>query len=118
MIGKEKDRTVERKKRRTRKYGQTKLKHSKKGIVSCFIAGGTFLLISILLSTAYVSKGQAGGVAGSIGIVATIFTCIGMVKAWKGFKEREKNYLTCKIGFGCNAFFFLGFVLIFLRGFI
>jgi len=45
-----------------------------------------------------------------------IFSGIGIYCAVRGFKEREKDYLTCKIGIGCNLFFLLGFIAIFCRG--
>ena len=102
--------------RRRRKYGQAKLKHAKKGIWSCAIAGTVFGLLSVLIAIAYLSGGTAAGYIGGAGLIAAILSIIGMYWAIRGFKEREKDYLTCKIGIGCNLFFLLGFVAIFCRG--
>lgn len=108
--------TSEKPLRKRRKYGQAKLKHAKKGILSCFIAGTVFGLLSILVAIAYISGGTAAGYIGGAGLIAAILSVIGMYWAIRGFKEREKDYLTCKIGIGCNLFFLLGFVAIFCRG--
>ena len=34
----------------------------------------------------------------------------------RGFRERDKNYITCKVGIGANAAFLLGLTAIFIRG--
>lgn len=108
--------TGERYVRRRRKYGQAKLKHAKKGIWSCIIAGTVFGVLSILIAIAYISGGTAAGYIGGAGLIAAILSMIGIYWAIRGLKEREKDYLTCKIGIGCNLFFLLGFVAIFCRG--
>ena len=112
----ERNRARERRARGNRKYGQAKLKHAKKGILSCVIAGTVFLLLFMMLAIAYTSSGTAGGYIGGSGLVAMILTGVGLYTAFRGFKEREKDYLTCKIGVGCNIFFLIGFIAIFCRG--
>ena len=114
----ERTRTRERDRRNrgNRKYGQAKLKHAKKGVTSCIIALIVFGTFLGLLLTAYLSGGTAAGYVGGIGLCAMILSGIGIYCALKGFKEREKEYLTCKIGIGCNIFFLLGFIAIFFRG--
>lgn len=44
---------------------------------------------------------------GSFGVFDMILACIGIVTGVKGFKERDKNYLTCKIGIVVNGFILL-----------
>jgi len=112
----EKDRSRERKKRGNRKYGQAKLKHAKKGILSCVIAGVVLALFIILIVVAYTSGGTVAGYVGGLGLVTLLCSGLGVYMARKGFKEREKDYLTCKIGFAGNTFFFLVFVAIFCWG--
>lgn len=112
----EKDRSRERKKRGNRKYGQAKLKHAKKGIWSCVIAGIVLTLFIILLVVAYTSGGTAAGYVGGLGLITLLCAGLGIHMARKGFKEREKDYLTCKIGFAGNTFIFLVFVAIFCWG--
>ena len=106
----------ERKKRGKRKYGQAKLKHARRGIISCFLSAGVFVVLIILLAVAYVSKGTATPIIGGAGLVAVVLSACGLYMGIKGFKEREKDYLTCKIGVASSGFFILGFIIIFCRG--
>ncbi len=111
----EKDRSRERKKRGSR-YGQAKLKHAKKGIWSCVLAGMVLLLMLISFVSAYISNGKTAGYIGGVGMSAWVLSMVGVYLARKGFKEREKEYLTCKIGMACNMLFFVSFVAIFCWG--
>ncbi len=113
---KERNRERERRRRKRRKYGQAKLKHAKRGVVSCIIAGTSCLTLAILLAIAYASGGKAAPVIGGFGMVAVVLACSGLYLGIRGFREREKDYITCKIGVGCSAFLLLGFILIFCRG--
>lgn len=112
----ERDRERERRKRRNRKYGQAKLKHAKRGIMSCAISGVVLVLLIAMLAKAYISEGAAAPFIGAVGLMSMILTGIGLYMAIRGFKEREKNYLTCKIGVVCSSLIMLGFILIFCRG--
>lgn len=113
----EKEREKERRKRRRRKYGQAKLKHAKRGIISCVLSGAVLISLVSMLAKAYFSKGTAAPFIGAMGLISAIFAGVALYMGIRGFKEREKNYLTCKIGVGCSAFFIFGFILIFCRGF-
>lgn len=115
--GNDRDRERERKRRKNRKYGQAKLTHAKRGIISCILAGIVFVLLVSMLAKAYVSGGSATPLVGGIGLVCVVLAGYGLYMSLRGFKEREKDYLTCKIGVGCNALFILGFIMIFCRGF-
>lgn len=106
----------EKLKRRSRKYGQAELKHSKRGILSCMMAGCTLFLLVLVFSVSYISKGDVNILIGLVGLGALALSAAGLVKGIQGFKEREKNYLTCKIGTGLNGAFLLGLFAIFLRG--
>ncbi len=112
----EHDRERERRRRKNRKYGQAKLKHSKRGISSCVISGVVLVLLTAMLAKAYVSRGGAAPFIGALGLVSMILSGCGLYMGIHGFKEREKDYLTCKIGVACSASFILGFILIFCRG--
>ncbi|MEE1314342.1 MAG: DUF6142 family protein [Faecalimonas sp.] len=102
--------------RARRRYGQAPLKHAKKGIWSCGIAALVFVLLFGMILLVYQSAGTAGTLFGGVGCVCVILTGIGIYYAAKGFREREKDYLTCKIGMACNIIFLLAFVSIFFRG--
>ena len=104
----------ERKKRGTRKYGQAKYKHSHMGIVSCSCAGAALVLLAGCILYAYLARGAAAGIVGGIAIVSLILSILGA--AAKGFRERERNYLTCKIGLPGSALVLLLFLVIFIGG--
>ena len=61
-------------------------------------------------------KGKSAAMVGSFGVFDMILACIGIVTGVKGFKERDKNYLTCKIGIVVNGFILLALILVFIRG--
>ena len=106
----------ERKKRGRRKYGQAKLKHSRRGINACILAGGALVIMAVLLIFAYYSRGTSAPIIGGLGIMAMFLNCYALYMGIRGFKEREKDYLTCKIGVACSLVFLLCFIIIFCRG--
>ena len=112
----EKERERERKKRRKRKYGQAKLKHAKRGIYSCVMTATACVLLLILLAIAYTNGGTAAPVIGGVGMSAMVLAGASLYTAIRGFREREKDYLTCKIGVAASTLLILGFVGIFCRG--
>lgn len=114
----EKERQRERRKRGNRKYGQARLKPSKKGIWSCVTAGIIAAVLLALIGITYIYKGKAAGYIGGLGISAFIFSGVGIVTAIRGFRERDKDYRTCKIGLGCNIFFLVSLLFFFLGGFL
>ena len=112
----ERSRERERRARGNRKYGQAKLKHAKRGILSAGIAALVGCLLTIMVVIAYKSGGTAGSYIGGIGLVSVVLAGLGVYIGFRGFREREKNYLTNKIGIGCNILFLAGFFAIFCRG--
>lgn len=106
----------ERKKRGTRKYGQAKYKHSHMGIVSCSCAGAALVLLAGCILYAYFARGAAAGIVGGIAIVSLILSILGIRAAAKGFRERERNYLTCKIGLPGSTLVLILFLMIFIGG--
>ena len=113
---KERERARERRKRGNRKYGQAKLKHAKRGVLSCVFSAVVGVLFLTLLGIAYFSEGTAAPIIGSVGLITLGLAGYGLYLGIRGFREREKDYLTCKIGVGCCGFFLLGFIIIFCRG--
>lgn len=116
MAQREYDREKERRKRKNRKYGQAKLKHAKRGIISCVLSGIVLILLVSMLAKAYVSRGEAAPFIGALGLSSMALAGCGLYMGIRGFKEREKDYLTCRIGVGCCGAFILGFIFIFCRG--
>lgn len=112
----ESDRNRDRKKRGNRKYGQAKYKHARKGILSCMVAALVALIMIVLIVAAFVLKGQAAAIIGSFGVFTVILSVIGLINGLRGFREREKNYITCKIGAGINGTVLFLLIAIFIRG--
>lgn len=113
----ERMREKERKKRGTRKYGQVSLKHSHMGIHSCGYAGASLALLLFSISLAFFMHGETGGYIGGLGIVSIALTILGIRAGIKGLRERERNYITCKIGIAVNIVILLGLAVIFVGGF-
>lgn len=108
----------DKKKRGNRKYGQAKLKHSKKGVTSCVVAGAVALVILSSVVITYLYRGKAAGYIGGLGVSALLFAGAGIMQGIRGFKERDKDYRTCKVGIGLNIFFLVSLLVFFLGGFL
>ena len=102
--------------RKNGKFGQVRRKHSRKGIWSCVMAVLVTAVIAGLIVMAFMNKGKSAAMAGSFGLFDMLLACIGIVTGVKGFKERDKNYLTCKIGITVNGLVLLALILVFIRG--
>lgn len=103
-------------KRRARKYGQVKVKHSKRGVSSCLLAGLATFFWLLMLSAAYISREETSILLGLVGIGTLCMSISGVRRALEGFKEREKDYTTCKVGVVINGIYTVALILIFIRG--
>lgn len=112
----QKVREKQRRKMIKTKYGQAAMKHAKKGVSSCMYAAAVFFLLAAMITAAYVTKGKTGIFIGFIGLATVVFSWLGLVSGFKGLKERDKNYITCRVGIACNAAMLLGLIIIFFRG--
>lgn len=121
MFGKEKNaeerqKEKERKKRGTRKYGQAKYKYSRMGAISCGCAAAALLLLAGCILYAYLARGAAAGIVSGIAVVSLVLSIMGIRAAVKGFRERERNYLTCKIGLPGSTLVLILFLAIYIGG--
>ncbi len=112
----ERRREKERKKRGTRKYGQAKYKHSHMGVVSCVFAGAALAALGGCILYSYMVRGAAPGIIGGIAVISFALSILGINAAVKGFRERERNYITCKIGLPVSGIVLLLFLAIFIGG--
>lgn len=110
-------REKERRKRRTYKYGQAKLKHSKRGLVSSGLAFTSTFLMMLIFSVSYISRGEVNILIGFTGLGVIAMSILGLEQGIKGLKEREKNYISCKGGILCNGILLLIFTATYIRGF-
>lgn len=113
-----KEREKRRKKMLRTKYGQKPLKHAKKGVESCLLAALVFSFLIVMIVLSFSAKGDVGIFAGIAGILMLFPAGKGLKMGIKGFGERDKNYITCKIGVICNGLVLLGLAVIFIRGLI
>ena len=113
----ERQREKERKKRGTRKYGQANLKQSRKGVLSCINGFGGLLILAGCIFYAFMARGNAHGIVGGLAILALVLAVNGIRLAIGGFYERERNYLTCKIGLPVSFVSVIFFLTIFIGGF-
>ena len=111
-----KEREKQRKKMIKTRYGQKQKKHAKKGVQSCLLAAVAALLLIAMIAGSFGAKGNVGFFAGVAGIATLIIAWRGLVYGTRGFKERDKNYITCKVGAVCNCILLLFMCGIFIRG--
>lgn len=112
----QKQKEKERKKRGTRKYGQGKYKHSRMGVLSCWSAVAALLILGGAIVCGFATRGNAPGIIGGIAFLALPIGVFGVQAAVRGFYERDRSYLTCKIGLPVNAVSLLLFFAIFIGG--
>lgn len=113
-----KEREKRRKKILRTKYGQKPLKHAKKGIQSCMYAALVSFLLIFMIVLSFRVKGEASIWMGFGGLATLFLAGIGLYTGIRGFRERDKNYITCKIGAAVNGVVLAGLAVIFIRGLI
>lgn len=112
----ERQREKERKKRGARKYGQANYKHSRKGVVSCISSIGGLVILAGCIFYAFLARGNANGIIGGLAVLSLVLSINGIRLAIGGFHERERNYLTCKIGLPAGFVAVIFFLAIFIGG--
>ena len=113
-----KERERRRRKLIRTKYGQKPLKHARKGIQSCVLAGLVVVLLIVMVGTSFAAKGEIAAYMGIVGIITVVLSGMGLNLGIRGFKERDKNYITCKVGTCLCGIVLAGMAAIFLRGLI
>ncbi len=105
-------------KKRRNKFGYTgELKHSKMGVRSCILRRNCAVLPVGKHFDFVFDTRKAAFFIGLIGIAAIVLSGVGISMAVKGMKERNKRYITCKIGLVCNILLVCGLIMIFVGGF-
>ena len=109
MFGKDKKK---RSRRVNTKYGQKTLKHARKGIQSCMM----ILIVMILVS--FLMKGNVNIIVGFLCFALLALAVYGFRLGLRGLNERDKKYITCKVGIGVNGLVLAGVAAIFIRGLV
>ena len=111
------EKEVQRYQKKRNRYGEEKvIRHAKHGVRSTLIAIAAIVLLSLLVTVSYVQEGKAATMIGALVICAWILSGVGIFFGMIGLRERERKYLTCRIGIVCNAALFVGLAIIFFRG--
>ena len=84
--------------------------------VSCWTALLSLTMITGSILIAYVMRGKTISVVGGLGIISIVMAGSGLRVAVKGFRDRNRNYITCRIGVVLNSVILLGLIIIFFRG--
>ena len=100
----------------SRKYGQANYKHSRKGVVSCISSIGGLVILAGCIFYAFLARGNANGIIGGLAVLSLVLSINGIRLAIGGFHERERNYLTCKIGLPAGFVSVIFFLAIFIGG--
>lgn len=98
------------------KFGQDRKRHSKRGVTSCLFAVTGVSVLTALFTMAYRDYGNGNTLIGAAAVLILILSGIGISTGLKGFREREKNYISCKIGVVINGFLATILCLLYLRG--
>ena len=114
MFGKDKKK---RSRRVNTKYGQKTLKHAKKGIQSCMMAVLCAVILIVMILVSFLMKGNCK-YNRRISLFCTACTGSLWIQAryLRGLNERDKKYITCKVGIGVNGLVLAGVAAIFIRG--
>lgn len=75
-----------------------------------------FVALIVMIIISIVTGGNAPAFVGGLALVIFFGSWMGVITGFRGFKERDKNYITCKIGVACNLAILIGFAGIFIRG--
>ena len=102
-----------RKMMRTR-FGQSPRRHSRKGMKSCM----SFLLLVFMIWISFCLKGNVNILVGFAGLFTMVMAGYGIYQGVTGLRERDKNYITCKVGIAVCSALFLGMCAIFIRGLV
>ena len=108
---------MERKMMRTR-FGQSPRRHSRKGMKSCILAALSFLLLVFMIWISFCLKGNVNILVGFAGLFTMVMAGYGIYQGVTGLRERDKNYITCKVGIAVCSALFLGMCAIFIRGLV
>lgn len=110
------EREKQRKKMIRTRYGQKQKKHAKKGVQSCVLTAIAVIFLVLMIFGSFVSKGDVGLFTGIVAVVTLILAIRAFTFAMRGFKERDKNYITCKVSAAVSGVLVLCMCAIFIRG--
>ena len=90
---------------------RTVFTHSHMGACSCY-----FAVASLAVLATFFFGSRVSNLTGGLGGVAVLLAFGGMRSAMDGFRERDKNYMNCKVGIAANIVILLFLIVVFIIG--
>lgn len=113
----QREKEIRRYQKKRNRYGEEEvIRHAKNGVRSLSFAAAATALLGVLVMISYIKEGNAAAFIGAMGICAWVLSGVGIFVGIIGLRERDRKYLTCRLGIGWNAVLFVGLAIIFFRG--
>lgn len=101
---------------RKRKLKFSDKKHSIKGTISLIISIISIILLLVMFYLSALSRGYGGMLLGIVGIFILIFSVVGFILAYQGYKEKDIYYHVPVAGIILNGIIFLGLFILYIVG--
>jgi hypothetical protein len=113
----QREKEVRRYQKKRNRYGEEEvIRQAKNGVRSFLLAAAATALLGMLVMISYRKEGNAAAIIGAMGICDWVLSGAGIFVGIIGLRERDRKYLTCRLGIGWNAVLFVGLAIIFFRG--
>jgi hypothetical protein len=86
------------------------------GACSCYFAVASLVVFAAAVLATFFLGNRVSNFTGGLGGVAVLLAFGGMRAAMDGFRERDKNYVNCKVGIASNIVILLFLIVIFIIG--
>ncbi len=103
---------------RKRKLRFSDKKHSVKGAIALIIGIISIILLLVSFYLSAISAGDGGVFLGIIGTLILVFSIVGFILAYQGYKEKDVYYHGPVIGIILNGIMFVGLFIIYIVGII
>ena len=95
---------------------RTVFTHSHMGACSCYFAVASLVVFAAAGLATFFFGSRVSNLTGGLGGVAVLLAFGGMRSAMDGFRERDKNYMNCKVGIAANIVILLFLIVVFIIG--
>lgn len=95
---------------------RTVFTHSHMGACSCYFAVASLVVFAAAVLATFFFGSRVSNLTGGLSGVAVLLAFGGMRSAMDGFRERDKNYMNCKVGIAANIVILLFLIVVFIIG--
>lgn len=114
--GKNKDLKSKQEEKNIERRESLKPRQSRNGELSCLYGLASILVLAGCIFYSFLERGKAGGFISGIAIISLVISGYGIWFAKKGFREKGRNYLSCKIGIALCLLPVIIFIALFIGG--